>query len=298
MSDTVRMPLLPPDVGFPSFARGMEGPPPWWPQDPSYAWHILAEGDSWFTLAAIPSSNLLFELRLARWAQIYNIAYPGDTIKHVGQLRENSELKKVLAEPNFSYRWDAILMSGGGNDLIDAASRLIAVQPFDGNHAHLPSSYVVADKLNELLAAVQDAFRFVVALRDSSLNAGCPIVVHTYDYPTPRNEPARFLNATRIAGPWIYPVFANTNLPLPLQQGIVCYLMDKLAEALLALDSASGTMSALPNFHVVDTRNTLIMANPVDVGVSHDWLNEIHPSHSGYRKIAAKLSERLNAVLA
>lgn len=35
------------------------------PIDPEYQWHFLAEGDSWFTIGAIPSSNLLFELRLA-----------------------------------------------------------------------------------------------------------------------------------------------------------------------------------------------------------------------------------------
>lgn len=34
------------------------------PDDPAYAWRFLAEGDSWFTIGAIPSSNLLYELRL------------------------------------------------------------------------------------------------------------------------------------------------------------------------------------------------------------------------------------------
>ena len=36
------------------------------PDNPDYPWHFLAEGDSWFTIAAIPSSNLLLELRLGR----------------------------------------------------------------------------------------------------------------------------------------------------------------------------------------------------------------------------------------
>lgn len=29
------------------------------PDDPTYDWRFLADGDSWFTIGAIPSSNLL-----------------------------------------------------------------------------------------------------------------------------------------------------------------------------------------------------------------------------------------------
>jgi hypothetical protein len=48
---------------------------------------------------------------------------------------------------------------------------------------------------------------------------------------------------------------------------------------------------------VVDTRNTLVRANPTERGNSNDWINEIHPNLGGYRKIAARLSARINAVL-
>ena len=58
------------------------------PDNPDYPWHFLAEGDSWFTIAAIPSSNLLLELRLGRWTQILNLAYPGDTLRNIETLVE------------------------------------------------------------------------------------------------------------------------------------------------------------------------------------------------------------------
>ena len=296
-------PSLPPDVGTPSNAATIfgEGPGPWWPQDPRYDWHVLAEGDSWFTIAAIPSSRLLYEFLLALWTQIFNLAYPGDKIRPIANLVDNEAFSDTLRKPGFCWRWDAILLSGGGNDLIEAAPQLIRREPRAGSNPKLPASYVEQEKLEELLQHIRAAFRTIVQLRDdpNSPSAGCPIVVHTYDYPTPRNEPARFLNAVPLAGPWLYPVLAATALDLPMQQAIVGLLIDSMAEALLALDSTEGAAAGtgLPNFHVVDTRHTLIMANPMDVGVSHDWLNEIHPSHDGYRKIAARISAKLNQAM-
>jgi lysophospholipase L1-like esterase len=48
---------------------------------------------------------------------------------------------------------------------------------------------------------------------------------------------------------------------------------------------------------VINTRNTLVRANPTEGGNSNDWINEIHPNLGGYRKIAARLSAAVNEVL-
>jgi lysophospholipase L1-like esterase len=48
---------------------------------------------------------------------------------------------------------------------------------------------------------------------------------------------------------------------------------------------------------VVDTRNTLAPADPAATGSSGDWLNEIHPTPAGYRKIAARLSDAIDETL-
>jgi hypothetical protein len=268
--------------------------------DPDYPWHLLAEGDSWFTIAAIPSSNLLFELRLGRWAQVLNLAYPGDTLRRVGDLVANVDLDQQLAQRNFNTAWDALLLSVGGNDVIAAAPVLIRRAPGTGADPALPESYVDAPALEALLQEIQQGCGRIVALRDStdSKSRGCPVLVHTYDYVTPRNAPARFIGLVRMRGPWLYQAFAGSGLHIGLQQGIADLLIDRLAAALLELDAgntASG--KALSGFHVVDTRNTLVRANPADVGNSNDWLNEIHPNLWGYRKIAARLSAAINEVL-
>ena len=99
------------------------------PDDPDYGWRILAEGDSWFTIGAIPSSNLLYELRLKKRTVVLNLGYPGDTIANIAQLSGNTEFTRRLVHPNWASDWNALLLSGGGNDLIDQAADIIRSTP-------------------------------------------------------------------------------------------------------------------------------------------------------------------------
>jgi len=270
------------------------------PDNPDYPWHFLAEGDSWFTIAAIPSSNLLLELRLGRWTQILNLAYPGDTLRNIEALVGNKDLTRFLAKKNFCSHFDALLLSGGGNDLIDGVGALIRKKPRPGTDPAAPESYVDLDAFAALMLKVQEAYATIVSVRDSahSLSRGSPAFVHTYDYATPRDAPARFVGAIGIAGPWLFKAFAGSGIEITLQQRIADLLTDGLADALLVLDSDSGGVGkALPAFHVIDTRNTLVRANPTEGGNSNDWINEIHPNLGGYRKIAARLSAKINEVL-
>lgn len=265
-----------------------------------YAWHFLAEGDSWFTIGALPSSNLLFEMRLARWAQIFNLAYPGDTIKRISTLAKNDDLQRWLARRNFATRFDALILSGGGNDVIDEAAGLISTQAEHGLDPEAPESYVDEGALDDLLGRIQRGFAEIIKIRDSehSLSRHAPAFVHTYDYATPRNAPARFIGGIPMSGPWLHAVFRNSGMPIELQQRIANHLMDRLAQALWELDSERGLPTLrLPAFHVVETRNTLVMANPSEIGNSNDWLNEIHPNLAGYRKLAARISAKVNAML-
>lgn len=261
------------------------------PGSPEFAYRILAEGDSWFTIAGIPSSNLLYELRLPQQGIVVNIAYPGDTLKDIADLADNRDLKKMLTE-RFGYRWHAIVLSAGGNDLIGRAGQLLR-NPGDGSTD--AADYVDGAALDQLIADVQQGYRDIVGLRDSdeSDNNDVPVVVHGYDFPTPRNAPARFF-AVGALGPWLYKAFNDKQIGEAMQVAVSDYLVDALAEGIAAL--ASGP-AALPNFHFVETRNSLQRAALGATGLSGDWLNEIHPSQTGYRKIAERIAATLVTVL-
>jgi len=255
-----------------------------------YDARILAEGDSWFTIGAIPSSNLLFELRFPRRTAVVNIAYPGDTIKRISDLASNVDLAKMLTNPRFGWKWHAIVLSGGGNDLIDRAGELLRVPPAGSGSA--PADYVNQVALGALVADVQKGYRDILALRDStSLNAGVTIVTHTYDYATPRDAKAKFL-FVGFKGPWLHRAFEAAGVPEAMRVGVADRLFDALADGIVALGGQ------LPAFRVVDTRNTLVRAAPGTTGASGDWLNEIHPTSAGYAKIAGTLEPVIDAAVA
>lgn len=260
------------------------------PDSSRYKYRVLAEGDSWFTLGAVPSSNVLYHIRVSKPTALVSMAKPGDTIIRMGEPDRMSQLHRVLAVPQFAYKWDAILLSGGGNDLIDSGPDVVRRRGTPSDH---PADYVDTAVLGRLLTAIQDAYASIVAMRDaaSSPSRGKPIYVHTYDYATPRNSPARFLGAG-IMGPWLYPACLLADIPQPMWQPVSDYLLDRLAEAILTLDSGSGSRP-LPGVFVVDTRGTLSRARPGTISADADWSNEIHPNTTGYRKIGERLSARL-----
>jgi lysophospholipase L1-like esterase len=120
-----------------------------------------------------------------------------------------------------------------------------------------------------------------------------PVIVHGYDYPTPRNAPARFLTV-RVLGPWLQRAYDEMGIDAAVRVPLTDFLVDVLAEAIKVM--AMGP-TALPQVYFVETRHSLERAAVGSTGTSGDWLNEIHPSHEGYRKIAARISATLTDLL-
>ena len=89
-----------------------------------YGRRLLAEGDSWFTIGTLNlprSSNILLNLEFRRSTAVVSCAYPGHTLQHMVDNLHDPYFDRFLRQPNFSSYWEAVLISGGGNDLIDAA---------------------------------------------------------------------------------------------------------------------------------------------------------------------------------
>lgn len=249
---------------------------------------ILAEGDSWFTIGGLFAPNLLMSLRFHKDTLILNCASPGDTIVHMSALAHNYVYKEAF---RYDYAWDAILLSGGGNDLIDRADEIILDKAQRrGRAIHGPADYCDLEQLDRLIGDVLQGYRTLISVRDASAGpaSGAPICVHTYDYPTARNAPARFIIGN--LGPWIYKALILSEIPPRDWIVLTDYLFDQLAEAIMELTRQPHVPE---NFYVIDTRNTIVRAEPGSVGDSGDWLNEIHPNEDGYRKLAKKLEKKL-----
>ena len=260
----------------------------------AYALRLLAEGDSWFSLGSIPPKNLAFEMQFSESAVILNLAYPGDEVhKMFRRLCDYGDEFAGWMTMRSTYRWDAILLSGGGNDLIAAFPHLLkrSISAADIDPAR-PERLVDGAALAKLQQYLAESFTGFVNMRDrpGSPNAEVPMFAHTYDYPTPNNAPALAPLGIRLSGPWLFPNLQG-RVPAEMWQPLTDYLIDQVAETLLALPAQ------LPEFHIVDTRGTLLRAHPDATGSSGDWENEIHATRAGYRKLAAKITAAVERAL-
>lgn len=249
------------------------------PDPDIYDYRVIAEGDSWFTLGGMPQAgNLLFQLRFKRPAAIVNYAYPGQTIVTMAQLAANAEFEQALL-PDPRFTWSLMLLSGGGNDLIDSAADIIQPNALaDVAGLAIAEDYIDGDRLDELIDGVIQGYRTLAGLRtDPTL----PIVTHTYDYATPRNSPALFF-AMALIGPWLYPALTAAQVPERLWAAVGRHFIDKLGDALIALQDSGD----IDHFHVVETRGVLTPARTQDLTSTTHWLNEIHPNSEGYKKLA------------
>lgn len=255
-----------------------------------YPCRLLAEGDSWFSMNAVPGICLLNRLRLARDAVIVNCAMPGDTIRNMVKMRNDPAFQ---LEAEGGIRWDAILLSGGGNDVIDDAKWIIPARS-EAPAADLPASaYCDEIQLQRTLDGVVDGYRKLFLLRDSprSTCRTAPILIHTYDRITPRDSAARFFKGVKLRGPWFHTALVAAKVPTRRWNEVADFIFGALANRLLALgDPVRG-------IHVVDTRGTLKRARAGTTKSSADWQNEIHPNAGGYDKLSAVLSPVLAELL-
>ncbi|MFN0163815.1 MAG: hypothetical protein ACKVQQ_21485 [Burkholderiales bacterium] len=252
-----------------------------------YARHFLAEGDSWFGWAhlnLVPSSNLLEQLSLRHSAVVISYAYSGDTMRNMGEQCSNS----AFAQEVSSQPYEAILLSGGGNDLIDALPHVLrATDP-----AAPPTR--AADCVNaaalDLLfdSYVLPNYRQIIDYRatGAAANRTTPVLIHTYDVPTPRDAPATLFGKSAV-GPWLLPALIAARVPPALHIEVVTIIFARMEAKLLTLDDPASQV------HVLKTSGTIAPALANQTGLSGDWINEIHPDAHGYALIAAKLAKRL-----
>lgn len=274
---------------------------------------FLAEGDSWYTLGTLKGSrlsNLLFELGLSTRTQILNCAYPGDTLGKMVDSVDRSTFNKLLYLPRFEHKWDAILLSAGGNDFIAAirtplidsdgdptvAGERILLRPDEvaKSTATGPERYISATGWATFIGYLLQNFRVVANRRDEGKNRGRPIFVHTYAKPTVR--PSGVL--PRDKG-WLYPAFNDYGVPPAAWQPVCDHLFEQLRLFMLSLDQDSGSPNAIPALHVFDSASLseIKPAKPEKKGESGDWINEIHLTPEGYRKVGKAFGKMIEKVL-
>ena len=275
---------------------------------------LLAEGDSWFTISTLnlpQASNVLFKLEFSQTTAIINCAYPGDTLQHMVDWFRDPFFDRLLCQPRFACYWEAILVSAGGNDLIDAAQvpplrddgtpvppdqrLLLTAQEAGASLVTGPERFISPQGWKTLASYLLANFAELVAHRDQGPSKGRPIFLHTYALPTVR--PSGTVGAPQ---GWLYPALQRYGLTGADAQGVSDALFGRLRRLLLALDMHSGQAEALPQVHVFDSAG-LPDIQPAPAGQaapSDDWVNEIHLSPAGYGKLGQVFGPWMEKVLA
>jgi hypothetical protein len=225
---------------------------------------IAAEGDSWFDHPCIPD--------VMDWFDKFGYApYRSDTPgrKLATMLREKVYLG-FLDDPTVK----AVLLSGGGNDLI-SWKRTSQKQPSRifkaGGGSANPADYLNDSELSEALAALEGLLAEFA--RDvQKKRPGLRIITHCYDRFKPRTSGP--------FGAWIGPQMDLIGVPKsgPLRNKIAALLIDRA-------NDAYRHACAAHQMTFVDLRGT----------TGDRWYDEIHPNELAFHDIAKKLADQIPA---
>lgn len=258
-----------------------------------FRYRFLAEGDSWMDRSSALTGSLPEHLaremdRHHESTLIINLSRFGDTMRRIGHT-VGGEFAGWVRDMSF----DAILLSAGGNDFIDAARdpdpgqgilRDLRGQPLpaEGYDCVRPDAIatLVADYLDPSFAQLYDA------VRSSRRNAGTPIFLNNYDTPVARNAPAP--PGTKA---WLYEAYMRNGIPPSLWPDLTDGLFNDIQTTI------AGWSQGRMGVYGVPTDGRLTPADPAATGDSGDWINEIHPNRAGWKKLAPVWREAIRAVV-
>lgn len=238
--------------------------------------NIIATGDSWFDYPLIlgTSGGVIDHLEDICGYSILNLAHHGDTVETTMGLAKRQILARNLTKAKF----DLILVSGGGDDIVGDQACLWIAQN-DGSM--LPENAVDMMRLSDILGVIEAGYNDLFDMRDE-LAPDAWIVGHEYDFPQPQDKGVCGM------GPWMYPGLMYRGWTKPEDQRTIAHVI-MLAFGRMLADLVEEQTSLGKKFLVVPTQGVL------DIDV--DWANEIHATDVGFGKIAGAFNDSLAEIL-
>jgi hypothetical protein len=233
---------------------------------------LLAHGDSWFDYPlngndlALHSTDIVAQLQSMGGPNplILNISHYGDATSEEMSLTRQQRLIQAIGD---KANWandsapDAILFSGGGNDI--AGAQFCIYLDYDRG--------LNVSRFLGVLDMVRASYLDLFAFRDAHA-PGVTVIGHCYDLPIPNGAHPPCI------GPWLQPSLQFTRNVADgtaiLQRALTDF---KQMQISLAADPAN-------NFILVNTQGTLQPA---------EWANELHPFPAGFVKFASEFVDAL-----
>lgn len=241
------------------------------------ALNLIAQGDSWFDyplpIPKIDQSDVIAHLRRASIApEILSVAVHGETAEDMLGVVKIHDLFDKFGNPA-NGKFDAILFSGGGNDIAGNQFRLW----LNDAKGKPPKSAngLNAQRVACILGVVRAGYEDLIKERDK-VAKGTPIFAHSYDFAIPSGV------GVACVGPWLRPGLDDRGWTDPVAARAI------VKAILLEFDAMLEGFAAVPanNFVHVRTQGTL---------ADGQWANELHPNPSGFAAIAAKFVDALRS---
>ena len=242
------------------------------------ALNLICQGDSWFDyplpVPVVNQSDVVAHLKHlpSMSPEVLSLAHYGEAAEDMLGVTKLHEFLAQLEDPA-NGKFDAILFSGGGNDLAGNQFRLwLADAAASGMD---PTKGLNPQRVTSILGVVAAGYQDLFIARDG-IDKTIPIFAHSYDFAIPSGIGVCDL------GPWLKPGLDDRGwTDLGMARSIVKQLLLEFDAMLEAFATVAGN-----NFVHVKTQGTLADAQ---------WANELHPNPDGFAAIAGKFVDALRS---
>lgn len=245
---------------------------------------VFGIGDSWFDYLA----NDVFNVLDRAGFDTSCVARQGESLQKIAyQSRQLDKLSRLIEESASAERPGAILLSAGGNDLVDSGGLKSLLNQAESGLTPLNESAVAGLIEVRIRTALVTVLSQITAFCQHSLKASVPILLHGYDFPVADGRGALFG-----IGPWLGPDFDACGYhvdAMDQRKSIMKTLIDRLN--VMQLDVAG--LADFAHVTHVDLRATL-STQPADY--DQFWANELHPTRHGFQLVADRLAVAVEAV--
>ena len=245
---------------------------------------IVSEGDSWFgyppkNLIGGSNSNIIDYIEKKRKFNFLRMEQSGDEAVSMVSGKNGKKLAKVLK--NFPV--DILLFSGGGNDIVGEYDMDLFLR--EKKNGMSWEDCINKSRFKRKLSQIENAYRLLIDLRDEyASNQKCLIITHTYDYPIPSFHGAEFLGKIIKTKSWMKPYMVLKGITKPAdQKKIAKYFLSEFAKRIIKVSE--------------DNPGKLVVVNTFGTLNEDEWLNEIHATSKGYKKIADKIYSEMEKYL-
>ena len=238
---------------------------------------VFAEGDSWFEYPVpLFGGGIIKRLEKRLGVPILNLAKAGDEVRFMLGVKERQIIGEQFVDGcPAGGPWEAMLFSGGGNDIVDNPMALW-IRDFDPTKT--PAQQIHQPRLDAALAIVRAGYEDLVAMRNA-LSPTTHLFFHAYDFAIPDGRKVCHL------GPWLQPTFVLRKFPdLASRAAVTKVMLQQFAAIMQSVAAANpGTVT------FINGQGTL-------APVASSWHNELHPSRDGFNAFADLFHARLKQV--